>query len=532
MLIEPTSTDTYSNGIQPLIDNLLVQGAVAPVLIKSFDNPANGVAAFLGELIFAPFEDVLFNSLVGLGNESVKNFLIGPTFSGTVNGEVNPTGIKWVKATLSGGVTLAFGLTMNEEYTVLQFPISAGVAVGPLSFDLSIEPTFSFTIPYNPSSSSSTRSSNSLQSALALASSTSNDSQITSATVNGSLLTLNFDIPLDTSSIPSTSDFTIQTQTINQTSPTSSGITVFDVLVSNDPTTGNGVVTLRLNQAIPYSPQFQGTAATSAGQLGVFVSYSGKALEDSSNDPITDFSQLSVTNDSSQTSVTAYNPTSGNANNYTTTNQASLIGNLEADFAQDSPPALTLVTNSSTTEGQILAVWSKEVQPIAALAGFVNGNQIYLNFVQALNASSTPSNSQFSLTVNGSASTITVTNVSIESNGYVLLNLSGTVQTTDTMSLTYTPTATNQATSNLYLTDALGAKLWVPDFTLALTNTTGQNTSAAPNLLGGSAVIANGNENLITLAFNQTLNDSNTPNASQFPVVIPILPYFLPMAAV
>ncbi|MFN9175387.1 MAG: SwmB domain-containing protein, partial [Synechocystis sp.] len=247
--------------------------------------------------------------------------------------------------------------------------------------------------------------------------------------------------------------------------------------------------------------------------------YDVTALEDSSNNAIADFSQISVTNDSSQTYVTAYNPNSGNANNYTTTNQTSLIGNLEADFAQDSPPALALVTNSSTTEGQVLAVWSKEVQPIAAIAGFVNSNQIYLNFVQALNTSSVPSNSQFSLTVNGIASTITVTNVSIESNGYVLLNLSGTVQTTDIVSLTYTPTAINQATSNLYLTDALGAKLWVPDFSLDLSNTTGQNISAAPNLLGGSAVILNGNENLITLIFNQTLNDKNTPNTSQFSVV-------------
>jgi len=193
-------------------------------------------------------------------------------------------------------------------------------------------------------------------------------------------------------------------------------------LVNNDPTTGNGVVTLRLNRPIPYSPQFQGTAANSAGELRVFVSYVGTELEDSSNNPITDFSQLSVTNNSSQTSVTAYNPTSGTGANYETTNQASfnqtsLIGSLEADFAQDSPPALALVTNSSTTEGQVLAVWSKEVQPIAPIAGFVNDNQIYLNFVQALN--NIPTNGQFSLTVNGSASTITVTNVSIESNGYV-----------------------------------------------------------------------------------------------------------------
>jgi len=523
LLIEPTSTDSYSNGINPLIDTLITQAGVTPLLFKAFDNPSNGVAAMLGELVFAPFEDILVSNLAGLGNESIVDFLIGPTFSGTVNGEVHPTGTKWVKATLSGGVVLTFGFNTIEEDTILQFPISAGVSIGPISFDLSIEPTFSWTVPYNSSSSTSssnssnTSSSNSPQSALAIASSTSNDSQITSATVNGSLLTLNFNTPLDTTSTPSASDFTVLTQTINQTSPTSSGITVFDVLVSNDATTGNGVVTLRLNQAIPYSPQFQGTSANSAGQLGVFVSYDGTALEDSSNNAITDFSQLSVTNDSSQTSVTAYNPTSGNANNYTTTNQTSLIGNLEADFAQDSPPALTLVTNSSTTEGQVLAVWSKEVQPIAAIAGFVNSNQIYLNFVQALNASSAPSNSQFSLVVNGIASTITVTNVSIESNGYVLLNLSSPILTTDIVSLTYTPT--NQATSNLYLTDALGAKLWVPDFSLDLSNTTGQNISAAPNLLGGSAVILNGNENLITLIFNQTLNDKNTPNTSQFSVV-------------
>jgi uncharacterized repeat protein (TIGR02059 family) len=304
-------------------------------------------------------------------------------------------------------------------------------------------------------------------------------------------------------------------------------------LVNNDPTTGNGVVTLRLNRPIPYSPQFQGTAANSAGELRVFVSYVGTELEDSSNNPITDFSQLSVTNNSSQTSVTAYNPTSGTGANYETTNQASfnqtsLIGSLEADFAQDSPPALALVTNSSTTEGQVLAVWSKEVQPIAPIAGFVNDNQIYLNFVQALN--NIPTNGQFSLTVNGSASTITVTNVSIESNGYVLLNLSSSIQTTDIVSLTYTNTpdvpattttpAIEQATSNFYLTDALLAQLWVPNFSLTLSNTMGQNISAAPNLLGGSAVIFNGNENLITLIFDQVLDPQNTPDVSVFTVMI------------
>jgi uncharacterized repeat protein (TIGR02059 family) len=537
LLIEPSSSDTYSSGIQPLLDTLLVQAALTPVLFKSFDDPIEGASAVLGELIFAPFEDILIGNLSGLGNESIKEFLVGPTFSGTVNGEVNPTGIKWVKATLSGGVVLTFGFNTTEEDTILQFPISAGVSVGPLSFDLSIKPTFSWTTPYNSSSSNTSQTALAIAASpvnsLAIASSISNTNQITSATVNGSLLTLIFDTPLDTSSIPSASDFTVQTQTINQTTPTNSGLTVFDVLVSNDSTTGNGVVTLRLNQAIPYSPQFQGTAANSAGELGIFVSYDGTALEDSSNNPVTDFSQVSVTNNSSQTFVAAYNPTSGNAANYTTTNQTfnqtSLIGNLEADFAQDSPPALALVTSSSTTEGQVLAVWSKEVQPISPIAGFVNGDQIYLNFVQVLNTASTPTSSQFNLTVNGIASNITFGNVSIGSNGYVLLNLNSSIQATDTVSLTYTNTpdvaatpttsAIEQATSNFYLTDALGAKLWVPEFNLALSNTTGQNTSAAPNLLGGSAVINNGTENLITLIFNQALEAQNTPNPSQFSVI-------------
>ena len=153
LLIEPTSTDTYSNGIQPLIDTLITQAGVTPLLFKAFDNPSNGVAAILGELVFAPFEDILVSNLAGLGNESIKEFLIGPTFSGTVKGEVNPTGTKWVKATLSGGVVLTFGFNTIEEDTILQFPISAGVSVGPLSFDLSIQPTFSWTAPYNSSSS-------------------------------------------------------------------------------------------------------------------------------------------------------------------------------------------------------------------------------------------------------------------------------------------------------------------------------------------------------------------------------------------
>jgi len=176
LLIEPTSTDTYSNGINLQLLETAGEGllATAPiVLIKSFDNPANGAAVVVGELVFAPFEDILINSLAGLGNESIKDFLIGPTLSGTFNGQVNPTAIKWLKATLSGGPALTFGFNTTEEETILSFPISAGVSFGALSFNLSANPTFLWTNPYQ--SSSSTSSSNSPQSAFAIASSPVNN---------------------------------------------------------------------------------------------------------------------------------------------------------------------------------------------------------------------------------------------------------------------------------------------------------------------------------------------------------------------
>jgi len=87
-----------------------------------------------------------------------------------------------------------------------------------------------------------------------------------------------------------------------------------------------------------------------------------------------------------------FNPTTGTGQDYSVgSGQQSLLGSLEADYAQDSPPALAM-----TSTNQAVAVWSREVQPMTPIAGFVNGNTAYLNFIQDLNPPK-PSKSQFSI---------------------------------------------------------------------------------------------------------------------------------------
>ena len=106
--------------------------------------------------------------------------------------------------------------------------------------------------------------------------------------------------------------------------------------------------------------------------MEILLSYTGTALELSDGTAVADFSNLDVANSSPQSLAVAFNPTKGNGNDYSTANQTTFLGNLEADYAQDSPPALTLVSSTtnntsdasnSSDEGQILAVWSREVQP-------------------------------------------------------------------------------------------------------------------------------------------------------------------------
>jgi len=523
LTLKPQTPDGNENILDVVLEQAGIDGAT--VLATSFANyflgnqGGNLAGLLVADAVFAPIENLLLDQFLDVDDWDIT-FFMGPTIGGTVTGRL---GERFLNVNASGGVSLLFGFgSGGEETTFLGIPVSAGVKVGPLEFDLSIFPKWSWpSSPPDLSSANNTPaptlnavSTSSFASFAALTSTT----PAPTATVAGSLLTLSFDAPLDTTAVPNASDFTLKTQSIDQSQPVTA--TVHNVIVSNDPTTGNGVVVLQLTEPIAYSPQFTGTNPQSAGDMAINLSYTGTTLEFSDNTAVAGFTDLGVTNQSPQSLAIAFNPTRGNGNIYTTENQTALLGSLEADYAEDGTPALTLVTNSNSgdTQGQILAVWSREVQNLTPITGIVSGNEVYLNFVQDLDTSTTPSNSQFTVTVNGNSNTLTVTNVAIATGGYVQLNLSGTVQSSDVVSVTYQPSPTSQS-NNLFLTDAVNTKLWLPTFTQALTNSTGKDPSAAPTLLGGTAIVGSGTTNFITLVFDALLDSDKIPDGSAFTVV-------------
>ena len=594
----------------------------------------NGIAgALIAATVFGPIEDILIGNLTDSASLNISKYLVGPTMGANVEGLLLLA--EAIKFTAAAGVDLFFGFGQGgNETTVLRIPLEVGVGLGPIGLSLSIEPTWVW--PSNPpltTTGTTTSNADDLSALASLSSTLSTSSDAPSATVAGSLLTLAFNAPLDVSSVPAATDFQLQTKTSNQSNPVAFGGSIGTISVSNDPTTGNGVVVLQLSQPIVYSPQFTGTNPQSNGQANIYLTYTGTALEFSDDTLVATFEDISVTNNSPQSLAAVFNPTTGNGQNYsqiyasldftaplntadlppasafTVTNslgktltvqgisgsggnpneltlflvaseantndsltviytkptsgtvltyangtnvapftasqnasnasqgaptvgigsQQALLGSLEADYAQDSPPALALISSTSNTEGQVLAVWSREIQPLTPiagfvsddevyLAGFVNGDEVYLNFVQALNTSTTPSNSQFTVSINEDDGIAAVTNIEIEAGGFIKLNLSQAVAASDSVAISYSPSTTSLK-ENLYLTDAVQSQLWIPAFSGTLTNTTGQPSTATPQLLGGSVIIDNGGaDNLVTLIFNGLLG-GNTPNGNQFTVV-------------
>lgn len=547
LTMEPEDPSGSKNLMQIGLEDGFVDAGSALITFFAAKLAGSSVAASLiAGGVFDPLANILIGTLTDRDNLKVTDYLMGPTVGATLDGEFYSIVAPMIKLILSGGVTVLYGAGSepNSNTTVLGIPVSAGVSYGPFELNITIEPRWKW--PSNPPLDNNTEStpmaavSSAMTMATAIAAGT--EAQPPTATVAGNLLTLNFDSPLlvnDNSAIPETTDFTINTQNQDQSQAALFAGSVGGVLVSNDATTGNGVVVLQLTQPIPYSPQFTGTNPQPNGDLSVFVSYTGTALQFSDTTKVPSITNLTVNNNSPQSLAVAFNPTSGNGNNYTInslTLQTNLLSGLQADYAQDSPPALTLIGQTSIAQSQVLAVWSREVQPLTPIAGFVNGNQAYLNFVQELNTSPTISNDQFSLTVSSASGSrdVTVTNVSIGSGGFIQLNLSSAVTSDESVQISYAPDGKNYV-QNLYLTDAVSSKLWVPAFTESLVNTTvdisGSTTqSVAPIPLGGSVIVNNitsnvagqtssSPSNLVSIIFNGLLNTSSIPDGSSFMVV-------------
>ncbi|WP_017292847.1 Calx-beta domain-containing protein [Geminocystis herdmanii] len=198
--------------------------------------------------------------------------------------------------------------------------------------------------------------------------------------------------------------------------------------------------------------------------------------------------------------VTGITPPSVNTN--------SVLASIEADLGQDSTPTL-----SFTKTGQILAAWVAEVPPLEPIAGFVNGNEITLNFVDSLgNGTDDPTPSQFTITDSNNNS-YTVGNVSTVGNS-LTLTLDTAVTADVELKISYQIAPSNN--QNLYITNTTtDTTLWIDNFNdFALDNITGSTNS--PILLGSGSIVETSSSNKVTLVFDQNLTGS--PLNTQFTV--------------
>ncbi|RMD72002.1 MAG: hypothetical protein D6822_02100, partial [Cyanobacteria bacterium J149] len=184
----------------------------------------------------------------------------------------------------------------------------------------------------------------------------------------------------------------------------------------------------------------------------------------------------------------------------------SLMANIEADLGQDSAPFI--VSGGSSP----LVAWVAEVPPLEAIAGFVNGQTVTLNFIDELgNGTDVPNGNQFTITDSDNNS-YTVGNVSVSGNS-LTLTLDTAVSEDTQLNISYNlsnPTANN---TNLFLDNSFTkTTLWINNFSdFELTNTTA-NTNP-PVILGAGSIVQNNTSNQITLVFDQNLTAQGVTNS-------------------
>ena len=180
----------------------------------------------------------------------------------------------------------------------------------------------------------------------------------TEPSVQGSLLTIPFASPLSPNLILNPEEFTVQ---VKNAKGEPSTIPVFDVIVQNN------TVILRLESSIPYQSLNDQPLTDN-----ITVSYSGNQLDG--------FKESNVVNNSAQTLVYTYDPTSGTGNNYTNTNQQITIAfNTPLDTNIIPDASQFVVTASDGTTINLISPNQNGQQPI-----YVNKNSVVLTLAQTI----------------------------------------------------------------------------------------------------------------------------------------------------
>jgi len=482
-VLSPVDPDTY---IPPLTAGLSLGDLVALILIPVPFGSAAAIAIALG----TPIAEIIGGTNDQL---SLNSFVLGFPLSTGIQGQVNV--FSWLQFTLNGQVSVVVTFGDPAASFTLGFPISLTAKLfNYINIGFGFNPSWTWeTNPYGNLASSAITN----NFALASSSNGGDDTTIPTASVQGSLLTLDFSnlgTTLNTNSVPSGSEFTI---TYTDGSGETKTIPVFNVIVQQN------AVILQLDNAIPYTT-LNGQSLANAVQ----ISYNpgSNPLEDSQGNDIGSFSDLSVANNTSQNITYTYTPVGGNSQNYNNTvNQ--IVVNFNTPLNTEIIPAVSNFI--VTANGQNIAVNSVlGVTNQGVILGVASnpGSDYTVTYTPNTSTSSPPTNlqtannseiQQFSISSTSSAST------------------SGLVNSTSANS-----SSTNQVIASLENDFAEDSPP-----TLALTSKGDillAWSSDSPLLLPLS-ILAN-DEGAIYLTFGQDLNNEQTnnslPETTQFTVYI------------
>ena len=479
-----------------------------------------------------PIRDTSENSAVSLSDESVTNETPDTTApalsSATVNGTTLVLTYNEALDDTSTPAASDFEVTVaSSDVTVNNVAVSGATVTLTLATAAAHGDTV--TLDYTPPASGAIQDAAGNDAASLTDRSVTNNTAdttapaLSSATVDGTALTLTYDEALDSASTPATSDFEV---TVG-----SSAVTVNNVAVSG------ATVTLTLSTAVGHGDRVS---------LDYTAPLSG-AIRDAAGNDAASLTDRSVTNDTADTTAPAlssatvdgatlvltYNEALDSASTPAASDFEVTVGSsaVTVNNVAVSGSAVTLTLSTAVEHGDRVsldytaplsgAIRDAAGNDAASLSGqsvtnntadttaptlssaTVDGATLVLTYDEALDGASTPATSAFEVTVGSSA--VTVNNVAI-SGATVTLTLSTGAGHGDTVTLDYTAPASGA------IQDAAGNK--AGDLAgQAVTNDTPDTT--APAL---SSATVNGAT--LTLTYDEDLDGASTPATSAFAVTV------------
>ncbi|MDT3676517.1 SwmB domain-containing protein [Microcystis wesenbergii] len=263
------------------------------------------LAADIAIAVGASFAAFINGTTQGLDNQGSISF---PVLTTGVVGKAQIPHVPILSADINGGVETAFNFGIgNTDNTIsLTFPVGLEVKIGPLGLGFNFNPGWSWNVFDGNKNSSSDSDSSSVASSASLALMAST----TSASLAGSLITVDFGTNL--AALPSASDFTVSVTDINGNI---TNVPVFGVVAG----ASSNLVILQLENAIPTSENLDYTSSDNPTPTSNNVSLNfvnNEGIKDTDGNTIENISDLGVTNNTPNSLAYQYNPTSGNSQNY------------------------------------------------------------------------------------------------------------------------------------------------------------------------------------------------------------------------